>query len=130
MKNTRTFIEGEMNVDQLSGGYFQKMLNLTTREINFDNGVVLLPSNFTASIKWHDDEVVKKGFLFIHRVPVLSEYEIKKLDELLGDDTLGIVSIPVIKAAEGTILEGRVAANIFTQRGGKERISFSTKFTF
>ncbi len=118
---------GIMDISKTSKGAFKKLLNLTNRTIAFDNNQLLTPSGTLASVDWEDTEVVKGGFLIIERRAILSDTEINRINELLPEGTLGLVSMHFLREVRGTVLEGRVVSNIFVNKD--KRVSFHSKFT-
>jgi len=115
-----------MNIETLSKGAFKKMINLTSKKIYFDNGKNIKPCGVRASVNWTDEENVNNGFLMLKRITTLDPTHLQKISDILGNDTLGLVSIHFVKAVRGTKLEGKVASNIFVASGMS--LSHSTKF--
>ena len=101
------------------------LINLTPHQLNFTDGSVL-DSSGIATIEWQDNESKKGNITLVSRVPVISEIEIRRIENILGSDGFGVVSFPVVSAVRGTRLEGRVGSVIMKSR--TEKIAFPDRF--
>lgn len=107
----------EARILGMTGGRFSRVLNLTTEDITFEDGTVLPTCGKLAQVVWQDGYTEMGEIHFVHRTALLVESMIARLDKLLADDTLGLVTLPVAQTTRGTCLEGRVASPIMARKG-------------
>ena len=102
-----------------------KIINLTPHQLNFTDGTILESSGI-ATIEWIDNESEIGDITLVSRIPVISEPEITRIENILGENGFGIVSFPVVSSVRGTRLEGKVGSVIMESR--TEKIAFPDRF--
>jgi hypothetical protein len=104
-----------------------KLISMIGHEIDFEDGSVLKPSGFIAEVEFVDEEIKYKDVTLVKRKPVLHQEMIDQILSHIPLGGLGLVSFPVVSAARGTVLEGKVCSVIMKSR--TEKLALKDRFS-